>query len=698
MPTVKSKPKSSRSTGMLPWREVARPHTDIIQGRFELAVFAANLYEVYRAQSKPDYQDPERFFQRTFMTQGLREMAAGVLRRLAGKSGGEAVVDLITSFGGGKTHALIALFHIARAGAPAKRWPGVVDVLKAADLDAPPKAIVVVLSGEDISPVRGVGGDGEPLRHTLWGELAWQIGGAAGYRTLQKEDEKRIAPTADDLASILPKDKAVLILADELLQYISRGRGEKVVETTLASQTFDFVKALTEATDRTAQACLVVTLPASVTIEMNKEDEEDYRRLSHIIRRKERVRRLAEGDEIYEIVRRRLFQDVGAEDARKRVVNEYLQYYREHADSFPQAVLAPAYARKMERAYPFHPEFLDVLNERWSSIPNFQRTRGVLRMLALLLGGLYGSDSDPLIQLGSAKLSNRDFRPEVLGQIDQRQFDAVIESDIAGTGARAPQIDAEGNETYQREHLAEKTANAIFFYSFGGGTGISAATVPQIRLAVLEPGLEPAFITDILDQMKRRLYYFDADGNQFRFSVQPNLNAIRVDLEAQLEAEKVDELVREEVKRQVRGERFHVVPFPSEPRDVPDQPTLSLVVTNPNQTWGKTTKTSTERTVRDILAGGTTHRYNRNTLVFLVAEENHRILLEARTKLALDATQRLYAGKLSQAQQRDLDSMLKDSRKTLQQAVWTAHRYTLTPEQAETLKEVNSARTLQKEG
>src|SRR2546422_1656133 len=544
MPTVKSKPKSSRSTGMLPWREVARPHTDIIQGRFELAVFAANLYEVYRAQSKPDYQDPERFFQRTFMTQGLREMAAGVLRRLAGKSGGEAVVDLITSFGGGKTHALIALFHIARAGAPAKRWPGVVDVLKAADLDAPPKAIVVVLSGEDISPVRGVGGDGEPLRHTLWGELAWQIGGAAGYRTLQKEDEKRIAPTADDLASILPKDKAVLILADELLQYISRGRGEKVVETTLASQTFDFVKALTEATDRTAQACLVVTLPASVTIEMNKEDEEDYRRLSHIVRRKERVRRLAEGDEIYEIVRCRLFDSVGPEEERKRVVTSFLDYYRKHADGFPQVTNSSAYAQKMERAYPFHPEFLDVLNERWSSIPNFQRTRGVLRMMALLISDLYKHDSSPLIQLSSARLSNRNFRTEVLNQVFQQQFDAVIESDIAGTGARAPLIDAEGNETYQREHLAEKVATAIFFYSFGGTGGVSAVALTQLRLGVLYPGLEPAFVPDVLDEMKKRLYYLDSEGGNYRFTVQPNLNAIRVDQEAQVDPTRVDEYVR----------------------------------------------------------------------------------------------------------------------------------------------------------
>lgn len=700
MPSKKAQAGSAQATHLVPWREVARPHSDIIQGRFELSVFAANLYEVYRGQAKPDYQNPEQFFQRTYLTQSMREMVVGVLRRLGGKPGGEAVVDLVTSFGGGKTHALIALYHVAQAGPPAKKWRGVRDALGEADIDPPTKTKVAVLSGEDIGPVRGVGGGGEPLRRTLWGELAWQLGGKEGYRFLEKEDDKRIAPTSDDLARLFPKNKPVLILADEVLQYISRARGEKVLESTLASQTFNFIKALTEAVDRTPQACLVVTLPASVSIEMNKEDEEDYRRLSHIVRRKERARRLAEGDEIYEIVRRRLFDDVGPEDVRKRVVAAYLDYYRQHGDNLPHVVNSAAYAQKMERAYPFHPEFLDVLNERWSSIPNFQRTRGVLRMMALLISDLYKHDSSPLIQLSSGRLSNRDFRTEVLNQIFQPQFDTVIESDIAGTGARAPLIDAEGNETYQREHIAEKVATAMFFYSFGGTAGVSAVSLAQLRLGVLYPGLEPAFIPDVLDNMRKRLYYLDADGNQYRFTVQPNLNAIRVDQEAQVDAGKVEEYVREEVKREVRGERFRVIPFPAEPRDVPDQATLTLVVMNPGQTWGKTSRTATEKAMREILAGGTTHRFSRNTLVFLAAEEGHRLQAEGRTRLALEAVERLYGrtGKLSQVQQRDLHGMLDESRKALRQAVWSAFRFVLTPEEGDSLKEWDLGRPLHKEG
>lgn len=700
MPPRKGRGVSARSPHLVPWREVARPHADIVRGRFELAVFAANLYEVYRGQARHDYQDPARFFQLTYLTQGLREMVAGVLRRLAGKPGGESVVDLVTSFGGGKTHALIALYHIAEGGAAAKKWKGLADILNGPRIESPPMSTVAVLSGEDIGPVKGVGGGREPLRRTLWGELAWQLGGEEGFRSVEKEDERRIAPTAEDVARLFPKGKPVLILADEILQYVSRARGEKVLETTLAAQTFNFIKALTEAVDRTPQACLVVTLPASVSIEMNREDEEDYRRLSHIIRRKERVHRLAEGDEIYEIVRRRLFEDIGPEDTMNRVIAAYLDYYQHHGDTLPQVVGSPAYVQKMKRAYPFHPEFLDVLNERWSSIPNFQRTRGVLRMMALLISDLYKHDSSPLIQLSSARLSNQDFRTEVLNQVFQPQFDAVIESDIAGTGARAPLIDAEGNETYQREHLAEKVATAVFFYSFGGAAGVSAVNLAQLRLGVLYPGLEPAFIPDVLEQMRRRLYYLDSDGNQYRFTVQPNLNAIRIDLEAQVDATRLEEFAKDMVKREVRGERFRVIPFPMDPRDVPDQPTLTLVVMNPNQTWGKATRVGTEKVAREIVAGGTTHRFSRNSLVFLVGEEGHRLNAECRTRLAVEAVERLYGrtGKLSEAQQRDLRVMLDEGRKAVQQAVWSAYRFVLTPEEGDSLKEWDLGRPLHKEG
>lgn len=684
-----------------PWREVAKPHPDIIRGRFELAVFAANIYEVAQHRGMPDYSDPERFFQRTYVTQGLKELSVAVFRRLAAKPGGEAVVDLMTSFGGGKTHALVALYHLAQGGPSARDWPGVPEILEAADLEAPPLARVVVLSGEDINPVQGVKGKpGDPVRKTLWGELSWQLGGQASFALVRANDEKRIAPSTEDLAELIEGGKPTLILVDEALQYISRARGEKVHDTNLAAQSFNFFKALTEAVARTPNACLVMTLPASIMTEVNREDEEDYQHLSHLFKRLERTRRLAEGDEIYEIVRRRLFQDVGSEADRTQVISAYLNYYRQNENAFPQAVATNAYLKKMERAYPFHPELLDALNERWSSLPNFQRTRGVLRMLALLISDLYRDDPLPLIHLSSVRLSNPDFRSEVLSQIDARQFDAVLESDVTGTGARAAQVDAEGSDIHQREHLAERTATAIFFYSFGGAVGISTATLPQLRLAVLRPGIEPEFIPGVLEELKRRLYYLEAEGGQYRFTVTPNLNAIRVDQENTLELTEVEDLLKSEILKQARGSKFHLAPFPEGPEAVGAGPGLALVVLPPSGTWGKTTKEETQKFVQKIIDGGTTHRSHRNTLVFLVAEEGNRMAAEARTKLALDKVERIYgrAGKLSKAHADELEKMQEESRKSLIQSIWSSYRFILTPGEGGVARPLDLGRQIHREG
>jgi hypothetical protein len=565
-----------------------------------------------------------------------------------------------------------------------------------------PKAKVAVLSGEDLDPTQGEKGTkGEPSRRTMWGELAWQLGGQKGYDIVKENDEKLTPPSADIITKVLSLNSANLILIDEALRYVSKARGIAVHETSLASQTLNFFLSLTEAVSRVPRSSLVVTLPTSL-LEMTREDEEDFKRLKKFFQRVDRTRRLAEGDEIYEIVRRRLFEDVGDASEIKLTANAYFDYYRRERESFPEYVTSPNYLEKLQRAYPFHPEFLDVLNERWSSIPQFQRTRAVLRMLAQIVGQLYKSDTEPLIQISSARLSFRDFRTEVLEQLDARQFDAVIESDIAGTGARAARIDEEGNTTYQREHIAEGVATAIFFYSFGGTGTQPSATLPSLRLAVLRPGLEPAFIPDALQSLRRPitgLFYLETEGEHFRFTVTPNLNMILTEREAAVNPYDAEKVLSESIEKQI-GNEFRTVLFPSGPRDVPDQPHLTLAVLGPGDTFGKNSRKDSEEKISEIVKGDTQYRTYRNCLIFVVPEEGHKMGEFSRRLIALRDIERLYSrsNKLLEPQKSQLDEMMKDGERALTQAIWRTYRFVVTPASENRLEVFDMALQIQQGG
>jgi hypothetical protein len=684
----------------VPWRDVSKPHSDIIEGRFDPSVFAVNIYAVYRHKAPSDYQEPERFFAKTYLTRGLKELISSVLRRLDGQPNAEAVTDLVTSFGGGKTHALLCLYHLGKGNKSAISWKGVSELMKDTGLKTIPKATAAVLSGEDIDVAQGVKGEkGEPDRHTIWGELAWQLGGDKGYALIKKNDESRSSPSAETLTKVLALNPSNLILIDEALRYVSRARAIVVHETSLGAQALNFFEALTVAVAQSPRTAMVVTLPASL-LEMAKEDEQDFKRLKHLFQRIERTRRLAEGDEIYEIVRRRLFEDLGDAEEHANTANAYFDYYKEHRDSFAETVTTPIYLQKLKRAYPFHPEFLDLLNEEWSSIPQFQRTRGVLRMLALLIGELYKTDSSPLIQVSSAKLSVRDFRSEVLEQLDARQFDAVIESDIAGTGARAARLDEQGNLTYQREHIAEGVATSIFFYSFGGTGGEPAASLPKIRLGVLRPGLEPAFIADAIQLLRKPisgLFYLDVEGERYRFTVTPNLNMILAEREAAVNSDDVEKLLVDSIQKQMTG-RFKIAPYPAEPRDVADQAQLTLVVLGPDDTFGKNTRAATEEKILSIIKGGTTYRTNRNCLMFVAPDENNTMRQAARTVIALKDIELLYAktNRLSQTQKSQLDDMMDDAERVLTQSIWQAYRFVITPAPEDKLETGDMGRQIQR--
>lgn len=684
------------------WRDNIKPHKDIMENKFDLSLFAVNIYKVYQGKAPPDYQDPVRFFAKTYMTKALKSVVASVHRRLEGQNNSEPILDLMTSFGGGKTHTLLALYHIASNGEKSRRWSGIDEIAKEAKIKQIPTAKIAVLSGEDFDPAQGEGdGNKEPKRQTLWGELAWQLGGKRGYDLVKENDMIKSAPTANIISKLLELNPANLILIDEALRFVSRSRAIPVHESSLGAQTLNFFRSLTEAVSTSPKTALVATLQASV-LEMPKEDEPDYMRILEIFKRVGHPVRLAEGDEIYEIVKRRLFQEPDDPDVIRRVADAYYDFYQEHKDSFPNAASSPSYLEKLVKAYPFHPEFLDILNERWSSIPHFQRTRAILRMLAMLVAQLYKNDSNPLIQVSSTQLSNRDFRTEVLQQLHaESQFDTVIESDIAGTGARAQKIDQSGNLTYQREHIAESVATAIFLYSFGGSAGRPSALISNLCLAVLKPSLEPAFVPDALQLLKKPstgLFYIEQEGETYRFTVTPNINMILAEREAAADHDVVNTVALEAIQKQIGSSKFRVVPFPDEARDVADQPQLTLVIMHPKDIYGGQNRLSSKEKISSIVKGESSFRTYRNCVIFSVPEENHKIKESARTLIALRDIERLYAkaGKLSEHQKSQLSYMVQDSEKTLSQSIWRGYRYIMTPSEGDALETLDMGVQIQK--
>lgn len=663
-----------------PWWQIAQPHKDIREGRFDPAVFAADLGMVLAGEGAVDYRDPVTFFKKTYLTRGLRQLLLDVLGRLAGKGIGEAVIQLQTPFGGGKTHTLIALYHLVKHGSEVRHLEPIEGLLAEGGLDEIPKARLATLVGTALSATEGRRTpEGLHIR-TLWGEMAYQLGGSDLYQLVEASDQARVAPGTDVLSQLLTQATPCLILMDEVMRYLSKAKGVPVVDSTLASQTLDFCYELTVATANVPQATLVATLPMSPVELSAAEDEWMLHRLERVFGRIERVRTPVEGAEIYEILRRRLFEDVGDVPQRRRVAEAYWELYQRLAPDLPRKVREPEYRRRLERAFPFHPELVEILYERWGSLPKFQRTRGVLRLLALVVGDLYRKGhKGAFIQPSHVDLGEPNIRREFVKLVGDA-YDTVIASDIADHGAKAFQIDRELGSEYAREQIAQGLATSIFLYSHSGGRE-RGGTEPQLRLAVLHPDMTPAIVADAMDRLAKRLWYLYSDGGVWRFSTQPNLNKILVEREDAVQSEDIREEVRRTLGEIIGLRTFRrVYIWPEEDRDVADTSELSLVVLDMDHPMGQEDENETRRFISHILNNhGMTYRKYRNTLVFLAPDDAvlQGVVEAARRLIALRGIAMDYATgeQLSEEQRQDLEKRLDDARSRLPSLVSAAYRH-----------------------
>jgi len=670
-----------------PWRTVATPHEDIRLGRFDASVFAANLGHVLAGQGAVDYRDAQTFFAKTYMTAGLSRLLRDMLQRMTGKAKTEPVIQLQTPFGGGKTHTLLSMYHLIKSPKKSPRVDSVKALLDGAGLKEVPKASVAALVGTALN-----------VNHdrTLWGEMAHQLGGDQLFQMLAKDDEMKTAPGTNLLGKVLEAAGPSVILIDETLTYLLNASAVKVGDESLRGTTLTFLQQLTEAVSNCPHAMLVVTLTSQIAEFMGENAERAYASLERVMGRIETVKQPVEGQEIYEVIRRRLFEDLGDEQHRQATVEAYCAMYQKLGDDVPSVCREPAYRDRMLAAYPFHPELIAALYERWGSIPEFERTRGMLRMLAFVISQLYqAKDNDVLIQSGNVDLGSVEVRPELVKFIGN-QFHGVIDTDIAGKDAKAPEIDRQLGSEYAKESVSEKLAKAIFMYSFGGGTQ-RGATLPQLRVAVLNPEMPAPFMTDAADRLTKRLYHLYQRSGLFYFDAQANLNRILVDREEMVRSEpdKVQDFARSVLNNMIGDQAIRVFRYPQENRDVADQPQLSLIVLDLNQIIAEDgIPDDTAAFIGQIVKQhGHGFRKHANSLIFLAPDEQRAsdVLDAARRLLALqnideDATTKK---KLTDEQKKDLASRLKEAEARLPGALSAAYRHIVVPTANKELRAVD---------
>lgn len=675
-----------------PWYQVVTPREDLRENRpLDASEFAVHLDHIRDRRAHPDYLEPGRFFERTYLTKNLLDLSSQVVRRLSGqKVETSAVFNMATQFGGGKTHSLTALYHLARGGDEAAAWKGVESILRQASIPKVPRADVAVFVGTEFDVVDGRGETGEPIRRTPWGEIAWQLGKEVAFDAVARHDADGIAPAGDVIRKMLPTGP-VLILMDELLNYVSRAR-----KTGLSDQFYNFLHNLSEEVRGRDNAVLCVSIPAS-ELEMTAEDQRDHERLKKLLDRLGKAIMMSAETEFAEIIRRRLFDWQGHTDDAKKAITEYAQWAADHAGELAGIDASTAH-EAFRSAYPFHPAVLSVFERKWQGLPRFQRTRGVLRLLALWVARAYQEEHrqaarEPLIGLGSAPLDDPMFRAAVFEQLGSDRLEVPVTTDITGRkDSHAARLDREATEEIRKARLHQKAATAIFFESNGGQSQSRAeASVAEVKTAVGDPTINLADVDHVLEQLVASSFYLSWDKNRYRFSLSPNLNQILVTRRAEVKADAIAKRLREETEalfkegQQTFERRFS----PTRSNDVPDRPELTLVVMGSDTPAGDPgTLRLMETIVRDAGSSGRTFK---SALIFTAPDPGSAASEAARNLLAWEAVDDDQESKarLDETQRRQLTESLKRAKKDLREALWRSYRYLYLLNKENALREVD---------
>lgn len=675
-----------------PWYDVVKPREDLRDNKpIDASEFAVHLDKVRLGNAPDDYKLPNRFFDRTYLTENLTGLGAEVVRRLSGNTTEtSAVFNMTTQFGGGKTHALTMLYHLARNGSAATAYRGVSNILQKAGIKSiADNCAVAVFVGTEFDSITGRGGDdGTPHRKTPWGEIAWQLGGQEAFAKVAKHDEDFIEPKGDVIDKFLPTDRPCLILMDEVLNYISTYR-----ERGWHNKMYNFMQSLSETVRGRQNAVLVGSIPAS-ELSYTDKDHADQQRLKNLLDRLGKAVILSVESETSEIIRRRLFEwDERAMTPDGRVLmpkeahdtcKAYADWIQEHRQQLP-GLINPDLARDQFLAtYPFHPMVISVFERKWQTLPRFQQTRGILRLLALWVARAYqegykGAQRDPLITLGTAPMDDPIFRAAVFEQLGNTQLEGAVTTDIAGRkDAHSVRLDIEAIDSIKKARLHRKVATTIFFESNGGQVGAEAkeASVPEIRLAVGEPDSDIGNIETVLEDLTDACYYLSVEKTRYKFSLKENLNKRFTDRRATVQGPQVDEEVKKEIQKIFAPKEFvERVFFPEKSIQISDRPAVTMLISDLSKTMedSKATLYFAEQMIKE---SGSSARTFKSALIWVIADSAQPMREEARKLMAWQAiNDEADDLKLDETQKKQLHENIQKSRRDLKESIWRSYKH-----------------------
>jgi len=664
-----------------PWYKTTTPRKEVREGRsFSPDEFAIALEQVVAGTAPEDYRDPEQFFARTCFTRALNDHAGMVLRRLARQTRNTApVLTLVTQFGGGKTHTLASLYHLARAGAAAAEYPGVAELVAKSGVAEVPKARVGVFAGSAWDPQEG--------RETPWIDLARQLAGDSGVAALGSA-AKTTPPGTEALGKVFTAAQGpVLLLFDEVLNFVNRHRK-------MADSFHAFIQNLTVAVTGNVGAAAVISLPRS-QVEMTEWDQQQQERITKVVRRVAQDLIANDESEIAEVVRRRLFEDLGNERVRGRIASTYASWCLERATLLPRERMAVDTTRTERKAkellrdqfaacYPFHPATLSVFQRKWRALPQFQQTRGALAMLAQWVSWaakdhFSKARTEPLITLGSAPLHDPAFRAVVLTQLGETRLDAAVEADLAGPTAHARALDMDAQGPLRDLH--RRVGTTVLFESSGGQVD-KVAHLPELRFALGEPDVDTTTIDNAAGDLEALGFFVRRVGTDgYRIHHQATLKKVVSDRRASLDDSTevrpaVAKLVETEFRR---GATLPVACFPEEGVDVADSPRLSLVVLDPGTEWTDDGPARAHVTQWSGTRGASPRLYP-GALVWCAKKPGRELRDKTEQWLAWMRVERelqqgLLGADFGQAERDEVRSKTREAEDAAKEEVWASYRY-----------------------
>jgi len=599
---------------MKPWYEVVELNSLIRSGQLQETEFTADLIDVIEGNASVHYEDPQKFYNLTYLSRGLKRLLHAVQSRLKNNQG-NAIIKLQTPFGGGKTHALIAVYHYIKHGQKILDiMPNSLSILN---------ANIVSLGGTHLNPLEGHE-LGNTYIHTIWGEIAYQLGGKEGYEIFEANDMSRISPGKDKMKKFLQKYKPFLILLDEMVEYITKARGISVNSSNLGTQTLLFLQELTEVIASLSNGLLIITLPVHEQEDFSEKASEIITRMNQILGRVETTETPVERDEVPRLITKRLIKKIAFPEELEKILNYYTKQYHLNRKELPEYSTNPNFLNRMRDCYPFHPELIDTLYDKWRTIPSFQGTRAILRILAKVLTNLWSSSNDTdLICTSNIDLDSVSIRNEFLRHI-KSDFDSILNSDILGTSSRAKLMDIKHPAW---DNLALKITSSIFLRSFSKRKTQRGITISELKLCLLQPKIQISLLSEVIDQVKMNMWYLHNKQGRLFFNITPNLNRTIQDIQEHY-TDTYEEELRKTIKSNLDSE-FQSYLWPKSSNDIPDNHDLKLIIIHP---------TIERNSIMEMIeTKGIVFRQYKNRLIFALPNSTYftSLINQIQTKLAL---------------------------------------------------------------